>query len=187
MRRTSDADGAAGFALVVCAGPQLMGSVGVPGPPPALWGQADLDEDGRDEVLLEQTRDGTVTVLAATVALRGLQLTDLAAARHADDPDTAGFNGQLVASAYRVGVGHVAVGSASVGEHPEIDYPVERPTVWSSPDGEVWERRPLPGGYRLRGVSAAVDGFVAFGVSDLEGAPTSDAVVVVSDDGVRWD
>jgi hypothetical protein len=95
------------------------------------------------------------------------------------------FNGEIVDVAFVPGIGAVAAGSASASD-PTIDYPDQTPTVWVSPDGRSWERRPLDVDGRLRGVVADAGGAVVFGVGDLHGSPTSDALVATSSDGVTW-
>lgn len=95
------------------------------------------------------------------------------------------FNAVLVGVAYRPDVGLVAVGWASE-EDPLVDYPPRRPAAWVSPDGRAWERHIIDADARLRGVTSTADGLVAFGVSDVNGSPTSDAVVLHSPDGTVW-
>jgi hypothetical protein len=96
------------------------------------------------------------------------------------------FNGEIVDVDYRPGVGYVAVGSASRSGDDEIDFPTQYPAVWVSPDGWSWQRHPLEGEFRLRGVTAAAGAIVAHGVSTLQGSPTADAVILISEDGVAW-
>ncbi|HSG79327.1 MAG TPA: hypothetical protein VLD62_07095 [Acidimicrobiia bacterium] len=95
------------------------------------------------------------------------------------------FNGAIVDVAFVPGIGVVAAGSASAPD-PTIDYPDQTPTVWVSVDGRSWDRRPLDLDGRLRGVIADAEGAVVFGVEDLHGSPTSDALVATSTDGLTW-
>jgi len=96
------------------------------------------------------------------------------------------FNGEVVDVDYAPGIGYVAVGSASRSGDDEIDFPVQYPAVWVSGDGLAWQRHPLEGEFRLRGVTAVDGSIIAHGVSTLEGSPTADAVIVTSEDGEAW-
>ena len=96
------------------------------------------------------------------------------------------FNGEIVDVDYLPDVGYVAVGSASRSGDDEVDFPTQLPAVWLSEDGLSWQRHPLGGEFRLRGVTATEGGIVAHGVSSLQGSPTADAVILTSEDGLTW-
>lgn len=96
------------------------------------------------------------------------------------------FNGEIVDVDYMPDVGYVAVGSASRSGDDEIDFPTQFPAVWVSADGLSWQRHPLEGEFRPRGVTATDGAVVAHGVSTLHGSPTADAVILTSEDGVAW-
>jgi hypothetical protein len=99
--------------------------------------------------------------------------------------DVPEFNAELIDVAFIPGIGIVAAGSASASD-PSIDYPDQLPTVWISTDGEAWESHAVDVDGRLRGVVAHEGEAVVFGVEDLHGSPTSDALVASSPDGRTW-
>lgn len=96
------------------------------------------------------------------------------------------FNSEIVDVDYSPDVGYVAVGSASRSGDDEVDFPTQYPAVWVSADGLSWQRHSLDGEFRLRGVTATDGAIVVHGVSTLQGSPTSDAVILTSEDGVAW-
>lgn len=102
-------------------------------------------------------------------------------------PNTDGqFNGEIVDVDYALGVGYVAVGSASRSGDDAIDFPTQYPAAWVSADGLSWQRYSLDGEFRLRGVTTVDGSIIAHGVSTLHGSPTADAVIFTSDDGIKW-
>lgn len=95
------------------------------------------------------------------------------------------FNGELSDVVFVSSIGFIAVGSAGPPD-PTIDYPAQTPTVWVSTDGTAWERHDIDADARLRGITETATGAVVFGVTDLNGSPTSDAIAFTSTDGATW-
>lgn len=95
------------------------------------------------------------------------------------------FNGELVDITYHPEIGLAVVGSAGGGD-AVIDFPLQLPAAWLSTDGARWQRHDIDVDGRLRGVASDGTDLVAVGVGDVSGSPTSDAVVMVSADGVEW-
>lgn len=69
---------------------------------------------------------------------------------------------------------------------PDIDFPDQFPAVWRSADGTHWERARLDHEARLTGIVHAGGRTVVYGTTGLHGSPTSDAAILLSDDGATW-